>query len=48
MALTKKDIDIKNYTKYILKEGTVYEKRDLLSCLKTKLILNKKDLVLEK
>lgn len=43
-----KEIDIRNYAKYILKEGTVYEKRELLSCLKTKLILNNKELRLEK
>ncbi len=33
------DVNIKNYTKYILLEGTKQEKRDLLECLKSKLTL---------
>jgi len=40
------DIDIKNYAKYILTEGTIAEKRDLLACLKSRLILNQKVLSL--
>jgi len=44
----KKEIDIKNYAKYILKEGNVYEKRELLSCLKSKLTLKNKKVYLEK
>jgi len=44
----QKDIDIKNYAKYILKDGTIYEKRELLSCLKSKLILKNKKVYLEK
>ena len=36
------DIDIKNYAKFILKEGDTKEKRELLSCLKTKIILSRK------
>ncbi|HUT96350.1 MAG TPA: recombinase family protein [Candidatus Paceibacterota bacterium] len=42
-----KDIDIRNYAKYILKEGTVFEKRELLCCLKSKLVLKNKELSLE-
>ena len=42
-----KQIDIRNYAKYILKEGAIYEKRELLSCLKSKLILKNKELTLE-
>lgn len=38
----QKEIDIKNYAKYILKEGKIYEKRELLACLKSKLILKNK------
>lgn len=34
-----KDIDIRNYAKFILQEGAVEEKRDFLGCLKTKIIL---------
>ncbi len=43
-----KEINIKNYAKYILKEGTIYEKRELLSCLKSKLVLKNKIVCLEK
>lgn len=35
----KQNIDIKNYAKYLLKEGNIVEKRELLSNLKSKLIL---------
>lgn len=33
------DVDIRNYAKYLLKEGTITEKRELLSCLKSGLVL---------
>jgi len=33
------DIDIRNYAKYILREGSILEKRELLSCLKGKITL---------
>ncbi len=37
------DIDIKGYAKYILKDGSDVEKRELLGCLKSKIcLLNKK------
>ncbi|MFH1744562.1 MAG: recombinase family protein [bacterium] len=42
-----KDIDIRNYAKYILKEGEIFEKRELLFCLKSKLILKNKLLTLQ-
>jgi len=38
----QKDIDARNYAKYILKEGSIFEKRELLSCLKSKLVLKNK------
>ena len=44
----KIDLDIKNYVKYLLKEGTVFEKREMLSCLKSKLVLVNKELKLAK
>lgn len=44
----QKEIDIRNYAKYILKDGDIFEKRELLSCLKTKLILKNKKVYLEK
>jgi len=42
-----KEVDIRNYAKYILKEGSIYDKRELLSCLKSKLILKNKELSLK-
>lgn len=36
------DIDIRNYAKYILREGTVLEKRELLMCLRSKVKLANK------
>ena len=40
------DIDVRNYAEYLLKEGTLMEKRELLSCLKSKLILKDKKISL--
>jgi DNA invertase Pin-like site-specific DNA recombinase len=40
-------IDIRNYAKYLLKEGTITEKRELLSFLKSKLVLKDKKIILE-
>lgn len=37
--LTAPTVDIRSYAKYVLKEGSRDEKRDVLSCLRTKLIL---------
>jgi DNA invertase Pin-like site-specific DNA recombinase len=34
-----KDVEIRNYAKYILREGQVHEKRELLGCLKSRLVL---------
>ena len=45
----KKEFDIKTYAKYILKEGKMIEKRELLASLKSRLVLNKdKKLTLKK
>jgi len=41
------DVDIRNYAKYLLKQGTIIEKRELLSCYKSKLILKDKKLFLD-
>lgn len=38
------DVDMKNYAKYLLKEGNLYEKREILSHLKSKLILREKEI----
>jgi DNA invertase Pin-like site-specific DNA recombinase len=41
------DIDIRNYAKYILREGQDVEKRELLGCLKGKILLSGKVITLE-
>jgi hypothetical protein len=41
------DIDIRNYAKYLLKEGKPSEKRELLSCLKNTLVLKDRKIILE-
>ena len=42
------DIDIRNYTKYIFKEGTDLEKREILGCLRGKITLEDKCIALLK
>lgn len=41
-----KDIDIRNYAKYILRDGMDVEKRELLSCFKSKIIFKEKKISL--
>ncbi len=41
-----KDIDIRNYAKYLLNEGSLFEKRDLIQCLKSKLTIKDKNIIL--
>ena len=41
------DIDIRGYAKYVLKEGSDLEKRELLGCLKSRIMLNNKIITLE-
>lgn len=36
------DVDVRNYAKYILRDGSNAEKRELLSCLKSKILLANK------
>jgi len=43
-----KDVDIRNYAKYLLTEGSMFEKRDLLGCLKSKIILRGKVIHMDK
>jgi len=40
------DIDIRNYAKYVLREGKDVEKRELLGCLKSKIELKNKIITL--
>ncbi len=44
--VTVGDIDIRNYAKYLLREGKDVEKRELLSCLKSKILLKEKTVTL--
>jgi len=44
---TSKEADIKNYAKYILLKGNILEKRELLTCIKSQLVLANKKVVLE-
>ncbi len=41
-TVSVKDIDIRNYAKFILLEGTMDEKREFLRCLKSEIVLNNK------
>ncbi len=43
----QKNIDLRGYAKYLLKEGSVIEKRELLACMKSKLVLTQKILTLQ-
>lgn len=38
----QKDLDIRNYAKYVLKEGSILEKREVLACLESKLVMRNK------
>jgi hypothetical protein len=40
------DVDIKNYVKYLLAEGSITEKRELLACLKSRLVFKDKTIQL--
>jgi hypothetical protein len=37
-----KDVDIRDYAKFIMKDGSVEEKRELLTCFKSKILLKNK------
>ena len=39
-----KDVDIKNYAKFLLKEGSDEEKRELLNCLNGEILLENKNI----
>ena len=42
------DVDIRNYTKYLLRDGSDLEKRELLGCFKSKITLKQKRISLAK
>jgi len=45
---SQKEIDMRNYAKYLLKEGSMLEKRELLSNLQSKLVMKNKKIILGK
>jgi DNA invertase Pin-like site-specific DNA recombinase len=44
----QKDINVRNYLKYLLRDGTMQERREILSCIKNKIVITKKVLSIEK
>lgn len=44
----QKNINVRNYIKYLLKEGAMQERREILSCIKNKIVITKKMLSIEK
>ena len=38
----EKEIDVKTYVKYLLREGSIIEKREILSCIKSKIVIRNK------
>jgi hypothetical protein len=44
---TQKKTDLKSYVKYLLKEGTLQEKREVLQSFKSKVIVINKRVILE-
>ena len=43
-----KDISIKTFAKYMLQHGTLTEQREVLSCIKSRILLKDKKLTVEK
>jgi hypothetical protein len=41
------EVNTRNYAKYILKEGALIEKRELLTCLQSRLVLKDRNVCLE-
>jgi len=41
----QKDLDIRNYAKYVLKEGSILEKREVLGCLESRLVMKNKQIL---
>lgn len=39
---SQEDISMRTYAKYLLREGSIVEKRELLGCMKSKLVLKEK------
>lgn len=45
-AESQKELNLRKYAQYILREGTMIEKRDLLSCFKSNITLQNKQVIL--
>lgn len=43
----EKEVDVRMYAKYLLKEGTIHEKRELLEQLRNKILLTDKKISLD-
>lgn len=41
------DVDIRNYAKHVLRNGTIIEKRELIGCLKSKILLKNKEISIQ-
>lgn len=41
------DVDIRNYAKHVLRNGTTFEKRELIGCLKSKILMNNKEVKIQ-
>ena len=46
-AVKAADIDMRNYAKYILRDGSIEEKRELLSCLKSRILVANKQVKIQ-
>ena len=42
-----KDVDLRTYAKYLLREGSVVEKRELLACVRSRFIFKNKSVALQ-
>jgi hypothetical protein len=42
-----KDADIRNYAKYLLNEGSINERKDLLNSFRSKVIIRNKNVFIE-
>ena len=41
-------VDLRNYLKFVLKDGTILEKRSVLDCIKSNLVLKNKAVTIQK
>jgi len=41
----QKEVDMRNYAKYVLREGSIIEKREVLGCLESKLVMKNRKVI---